>query len=71
MQVPDDTNVNVVDDTVHTLVVDEVMTGVRPEDADVVNEVVEVEYVTLPGDVKLTVWDAFATVAVIVMVFDA
>ena len=45
MQVPDDTNVNVVDDTVHTLVVDEVMTGVSPEDAEVVNEIVDAEYV--------------------------
>ena len=71
MQVPDDTNVNVVDDTVHTLAVDEVIVGVNPDDADVVKEIVEVEYVKFPGDVKLTVWDAFATVAVIVMVFDA
>ena len=59
---PDETSVNVVDDTVHTLIVDEVMTGVRPEDADVTKEIVEVEYVTFPGDVKLTVWAAFATV---------
>ena len=45
VQVPDDTSVNVVDDTVHTLIVDDVMTGVRPEDADVVNEIVDAEYV--------------------------
>ena len=55
MQVPDDTNVNVVDDTVHTPVVDEVTVGVNPDDADVTKEIVEVEYVTFPGDVKLTV----------------
>ena len=59
---PDETSVNVVDDTVHTPVVDEVMTGVRPDDADVVNEIVEAVYVWFPGDVKLTVWAAFATV---------
>ena len=62
MQVPDDTNVNVVDDTVHTLIVDDVITGVRPEDADVVKEIVDAEYVWFPGEVKLTVWAAFATV---------
>ena len=45
MQVPDDTNVNVVDDNVHTLIVDDVITGVRPEDADVVKEIVDAEYV--------------------------
>ena len=68
MQVPDDTSVNVVDDTVHTLAVDEVMTGVRPEDADVVNEIVDAVYVWFPGDVKLTVWAAFATVTAYVVV---
>ena len=55
MQVPDDTSVNVVDDTVHTDVVDELIVGVNPDDAEVVKEIVEVEYVWSPGDVKLTV----------------
>ena len=55
MHVPDDTSVNVVDDTVHTDVVDDVTVGVKPDDADVVKEIVVPEYVTFPGEVKLTV----------------
>jgi hypothetical protein len=35
--------VSVVDDTVHTDVVDDVIVGVSPDDADVVNEIVEAE----------------------------
>ena len=68
MQVPDDTSVNVVDDTVHTPVVDEVIVGVKPDDADVVKEIVDAEYVWFPGEVKLTVWAAFATVTAYVVV---
>ena len=65
MQVPDDTRVNVVPDTVHTEVVDDVIVGVKPDDAEVVNEIVAVAYVWSPGEVKLTVWDAFAKVTVV------
>ena len=67
MQVPDDTSVNVVDDTVHTPVVDVVIVGVKPDDADVVKEIVDAEYVWFPGEVKLTVWAAFATVTAYVV----
>ena len=68
MHVPDDTSVNVVDDTVHTDVVEDVTVGVKPDDADVVKEIVVPEYVTFPGEVKLTVWAALATVTEYVVV---
>ena len=45
VQVPDDTSVNVVPDTVQTPVVDDVIVGVKPDDADVVSEIVDAEYV--------------------------
>ena len=43
VHVPDDTSVSVIPDTVHTLVVDEVIVGVNPDVDEVVIEIVEAE----------------------------
>ena len=71
VQVPTETIVSVVPDTVHTDVVDDVIVTARVEVADADKETVEPEYVWLPGEVNEIVWVALLTVTVIEMVFVA
>jgi hypothetical protein len=66
VQVPDDTIVTESEDTVQTDVVDDEMVGVSPEDAVGLIENGVPDHVRSAGAVKVTEFEAFATVTVIV-----
>jgi hypothetical protein len=66
VQVPDDTIVTESKDTMQTDVVDDEMVGVSPDDAVGLIENGVPDHVRSPGAVKVTEFEAFATVTVIV-----